>query len=134
MTLIIIEVVLFHNSSFYPNNSIISINEIGKETLALFCYTNKLNCCNELEMSGEWYFPNGSAVGDSGTMYRNRGRSVVRLNQENTSTSPTGIFHCEIPLKNGNNQSLYAGVYPSSRGERVCTLTTSYHQSDSDSV
>ena len=123
MTFIIIELVLFHNSSFYPNNSVININEIGKGTLALFCYTNKLNCCNELEMSGEWYFLNGSAVEDSGTMYRNRGSSVVCLNQKNTSSAPTGIFHCEIPLKDGTNQSLYTGIYPISRGKRVCTLT-----------
>ena len=117
---------LFHNGSFHPNNSIININEIGEGTIALFCFTNKLNCCDEtLGLSGEWYFPNGSTVekeNNEGAIYRNRGPSVVCLNQKSTSSSLNGIFHCEIPLINGTNQSLYAGIYPRSRGKRVFVL------------
>jgi hypothetical protein len=89
--------------------------------MALFCFTIKSNCCNRPSVIGEWYFPNGSAVGinrDDTAMYRNQGPNVVRLNQKSTSLSLAGIFHCEIPLENGTNQSLYAGIYPSNRGKR----------------
>ena len=115
---------LFHDGSFHPNNSIINANEIGEGTMALFCFTNKLNCCSgTFGLSGEWYFPNGSAVEkkrNGGAVYRNRDLSVVRLNQKSISSSPAGIFHCEIPLKNGTNKSLYVGIYPTSSGKRVC--------------
>ncbi len=121
----ILGLMLFHNGSFHPNNSIINVDEIGEGTMALFCFTNKSNCCNidfGPQDLGEWYFPNGSAVAinrDGTAMYRNQGPSVVRLNQKNTSLSPAGIFHCKIPLENGINQSLYAGIYPTKRGRRV---------------
>ena len=125
-------VMLFHNGSFHPNNSIININDIGEGTVGLLCFTNKLDCCEEIQpisrRSGEWYFPNGSALEKEnigGAMYRNRGPSVVRLNQKNTFVSPPGIFSCEITMKNGTNQSLYAGIYPINRGKRndiVCAL------------
>ena len=118
---------LFHGGTFYPNNSIINNDEIGEGMRGFLCFTNKLDCCEDISptssRSGEWYFPNRSAVekeNHGGAMYRNRGPSVVRLNQKNTSSSPTGIFRCEIPLKNGTNQSLYAGIYPTSRGKRIC--------------
>ena len=115
---------LLHNGSFHPNNTIINVDEIGEGTMALFCFTNKSKCCSEaLGLSGEWYFPNGSAVekqDNGGALYRNRGPSVIRLNQKNTSLSPTGIFHCEVPLENGTNQNLYAGLYPINEGIREC--------------
>ena len=115
---------LFHNGSFHPNNTIINATEIGEGTMALFCFTKKSNCCSEVfGLSGEWYFPNGSAVEkelNGGALYRNRGPSVICLNQKNTFLSPPGIFRCEIPLENGTNQSLYAGLYPTNRGKREC--------------
>ena len=122
---------LFHNGSFHPNNTIINATEIGEGTMALFCFTNKSNCCSEpFGLSGEWYFPNGSAVEkqfNGGALYRNRGPSVIRLNQKNTSLSPAGIFHCEIPLENGRNWSLYAGIYPTNRGKRsICNFPSSF--------
>ena len=117
---------LFHDVFFHPNNSIINIDEIGEEAMALLCFTNKLTCCEAVSSrSGEWYFPNGSAVekeNRGGDMYRDRGPSVVRLNQKSTSSSPSGVFHCEIPLKNGTNQSIYAGIYPSLIGKIVCIV------------
>lgn len=113
---------LFHNGSFRRNNSVININEIGEGVVGLLCFTNKLDCCEpSSSSSGEWYFPNGSAVekGDEMTLYSHQGPSVVRLYQNNTSLTPIGIFRCEIPLENGTNQSLYAGIYPINRGLRI---------------
>ena len=91
------------------------MDKIGEGAMALLCFTNNLDCCQEqLQRFGEWYFPDGSAVerqGDS-NIYRNRGPSVVRLNQGNNSTSLTGVFLCVIPDDSGTNQSIYVGVYP----------------------
>ena len=114
--------VLFHNGNFHANNSIVTIDEIGAGEMALMCFTSELECCdNEPNRSGEWYFPNSSAVrvnDKSDNIYRDRGRSVVRLNRKNNSSSLTvyGVYHCMIPVKNLTNQSIYIGLYPSGKG------------------
>ena len=46
-----------------------------------------------------------------GSIYRNRGPSVVRLNRRNNAMMPTGVFRCEIPDASGTNQNVYVGVY-----------------------
>ena len=96
------------------------MDKIGEGAMALLCFTNKLDCCQEQpQRFGEWYFPDGSPVEKKGVsnIYRNRGPSVVRLNQRNNnSTSPTGVFLCVIPDMNETNQSIYIGVYPMNEG------------------
>ena len=69
---------------------------------------------------GEWYFPNnGSAVGtmrENGSIYRNRGPSVVRLNRRSNAMMTDGVFRCEIPDASDTNQSIYVGVYSLGKG------------------
>ena len=82
------------------------ITDIGEGDNALLCFTDLVQCCNdrdtpnEVGALGEWLFPNGYAVGtesQGGGFYVDRGPGVVRLNQRNDVTSPTGQFCCELP-------------------------------------
>ena len=78
-------------------------NDSGTQDNALLCLTNNTRCCRSGDgaATGEWYFPNGGKVKTKGDIsrtanfYRNRGKSVVRLNQED-STTERGRFHCEL--------------------------------------
>ena len=99
-----------------------TISDIGVKNNSLLCLTNNTQCCRSSDTPpgeggvGEWYFPNnGSAVGvggAGGSMYRNRGPSMVRLHRRNSAMMPTGVFHCEIPGASGTI-SVYVGIYPS---------------------
>ena len=108
----------------YHNNSIVTLTDIAKGDRALLCSTDETNCCGgPKDMSnrmGEWYYPSGSVVGrdsDGTRFYRDRGPSVVRLHRKGNTAVPTGVFHCEVPVASGVNQSTYIGVYPEGQGE-----------------
>ena len=98
-----------------------TVTNIGENSNALLCVTNTSDCCIRLR-SGEWYFPNNeSAVGtqgENGEFYRNRGRSVIRLNRRSSVTSPTGVFRCVIPISSDShmNESVHIGVYEAGDG------------------
>ena len=104
------------NGTVIANNSDISIMVIGEgDDGALLCFTDLHQCCSSnsdlSEEVGQWYFPNQSAVENSGDMYMNRGHGVVRLHRKKNVTMPTGVFHCEIPDASGTSQNIYIGVY-----------------------
>ena len=113
-------VMLFHNGGFYPNNTILNIDDVEEDTLALMCFTNNPTCCGDKSnRQGEWYLPNSTIVGRSNgtgnpSVYRNRGPSVLRLHKR--SPAMAGLYHCEIPDGSGQNQSIYVGLYPASQG------------------
>ena len=73
----------------YPNNSDILITDIGQgEDGALQWITNLTECCTAKHTTsralGEWFYPNGSAVGVKGTnqmFYKNRGSKKVYLHR-----------------------------------------------------
>ena len=63
-------------STTYQNNNIVTLEEIGEgDDNALLCMTNLTTCCQSSgtgEMGnaiGNWYFPNGSRVPNSGTHF-----------------------------------------------------------------
>ena len=89
----------------YQNNSILPIQEVGENENALYCRTNKKDCCStEPNRSGDFYYPNRVRVPIAKFQhgfYRNRGERIVRLNRREGITSPTGQYRCEIP--NANN-------------------------------
>ena len=104
----------------YSNNSIVSLAEIGEDRNGLLCITDDSDCCTAryLPHRGEWYFPNGSLVGISGSddsFYRNRGPSIVRLNRRNSDTSLSGIFQCEIPSSD-ERINIHIGIYHDGQG------------------
>ena len=106
-----------------------TLNDIGVDSGSLFCLTNNTQCCGSSDTPsgeggvGEWYFPNnGSAVGtegEHGSIYRNKGPSVVHLHRRNNAMMPTGVYHCEIPDANGTRQNIYVGIYPQGDGESL---------------
>ena len=72
---------------------------------------------------GEWFFPNGTALGSRGAggdIYRYRtgaesasttSDATVRLNYKNGTTGPTGLYHCVLPDSSGVDQMLFVGIY-----------------------
>ena len=110
---------LLLNGVLYGNNSVVTLDEIVEDSAALYCLTNKTDCCRMSDTPqgvggiGEWFFPSGSLVhkdasGDD--IYRGRGPSFVRLQRRNNAQT-TGVFRCEIPDASGTNQQFYVGVY-----------------------
>ena len=85
----------------YLNNSAIPLANIGEGTNALFCKTDKVDCCGTRpNRFGQFYYPNGVQVPikiHRHGFYRNRGDQFIRLNRRGGITSPTGTFRCEIP-------------------------------------
>ena len=80
----------------YSNNSIVTITDIGSGTNALYCFTNRTDCCRDSDggANGEWFFPNRNVVEENGRFStldfsRNRGPSAVLLNRRNNAMGPT---------------------------------------------
>ena len=111
-----------------PINGAIDINRIGDGFTgegALVCHTDDYStCCRGVDNPpngvgrGEWYLP-GETVAippptDTGAnFYRSRGTSVLRLNRRNINpptTTPTGVYRCEIPTTSGLVNK-HIGVY-----------------------
>ena len=115
----------------FPINGAIDINKIGEGYPdvgvfgegALVCHTDDSACCTgALNPNGggrgEWYLP-GETVGipspsdPNADFYRTRGTGVLRLNRRNKNpptTTPTGVYRCEIPTTSGLVNK-YIGVY-----------------------
>ena len=106
----------------YPNNSVITLTDIGNMSsrLALLCLTDNVQCCNSSDpFSGEWYLPSGRQIPTSDTPFSSmRGYSVVSL-YHNAATSPTGVFRCEVSDASGTSQSIYVGLYLEGDGKSI---------------
>lgn len=120
------DVTIALNGQLYGNNSIVSITDIGEGiNSALLCVTNNTSCCHPEESSdnrtvGLWYLPNGKPAGGTGrSFYQTRGASVVRLFHKSLTTSPSGVFLCEVPDVSGVKQSVFIGVYPPNEGRTI---------------
>ena len=85
----------------YRNNSVISLTKVGEGDNALYCKTDKKECCGMVpNRFGEFYYPNGVRVPiarEQQGFYRNRGDQIIRLNRREGIISPTGTYRCEIP-------------------------------------
>jgi len=112
------------NGVSYPNNSVVTVTEIGNDSAALLCTTITHWCCFSRGGNG-WFFPNGSEVMRDETLpyYRTRARNPgALLLHRNPEGLTTGIFRCDIPDGNNILQSLYVGIYTNTTGES-CTLS-----------
>ena len=107
------------NSTTYPNNSIVILEDIGEGVDALHCVTDQTACCRPPFTDsigpatlGNWWFPNGTRVPTSGNhwyFHRTRGQSVVRL--QRWRGGEEGIYSCMIPDAMNVDQTIYIGVY-----------------------
>ena len=99
------------NGKVYPNNSVISLSNVGENEHALLCKTNLMTCCATLpNRFGEFYYPNAGTVSVKKAgygFYRDRGAQVVRLNRREGVTSPSGKFRCAVPDASGTIQNLF---------------------------
>ena len=111
------------------------LNDIGESSNALFCLTNRTQCCTtEAGLNrGGWRFPNSDAVdtNENQEFYRTRGHNSVLLNRRSNILESTGIFTCRIPTNQSEiNTYLYIGVYDDA-GEGVlgmhCLLCMSHY-------
>ena len=117
------------NNVQYPNNSVVTITDIGTGSAALNCTTTYSPCCFSNPPT-HWYYPNGSRVSNTYTLpyYRTRGDSLLTPGRvgavflhRNPEGTTTGIFCCDILDASGNLQSIYVGIYTATTGES-CTL------------
>ena len=109
---------LYLDGNQLANFSIVNLEDIGEGDCALICYTNSPGCCAS-SRTGEWYFPNDSAVRTQGALedfYRSREGMTVRLNRRNNAMGPTGIYCCDIP---GSNKNMCVGVYNLGGGKQI---------------
>ena len=117
------------NNVQYPNNSVVTITDIGTGSAALNCTTTYRPCCASAPPPGtNWYFPNRSRVQNTGTLpyYETKIDGSVSLPgavllYRNPWATTTGIFRCEILDAYGNFQSIYVGIYTAITGES-CAL------------
>ena len=105
------ELGFFLDGTFLSNNSIVLLCDIGEGSNALFCLTDRTECCMT-EQQGQWIFPNGNNVHSSSENFnQTKGFSSVHLNRRRSAMGPTGIFTCEVPDQTENLMNLSVGVY-----------------------
>ena len=105
----------FLRGVLYPNNSVVSLTDIGEGYNALYCLTNLTTCCrrrdNGTVATGIWVLSDGSIpLGSSTDFYRRRGPSAVLLNRRTGAVGPTGLYTCQVPDGSGMERTLYIGV------------------------
>ena len=69
---------------------------------SLVCHMNP-NASGDSQ--GNWYYPNGSVVSDSGEWYVTRGDKVVSLNRMTSAQTPGGLYCCVVPTDDGTHTS-----------------------------
>jgi hypothetical protein len=118
----IAEVGLFLNGALLSNNSVVLLSDIGEGTRALYCLTNRVQCCVHTEggaHGGIWRFPDGTNTREDRTagIYFTRGFSSLLLSRRNSGIRPTGIYTCKIPDESRNLLvMLNIGLYDTTSG------------------
>ena len=97
------------------NNSVVPPGDIGEGSGALYCLTDRTQCCST-EAGGElgvWRSLDGSDVSGSTTadVYLVRGLSSLLLNRRSSAVGPTGVYTCMIPDAANVPKTLYIGLY-----------------------
>ena len=102
------------------NNTLITVNGIQEDNVALFCSTDRENCCiGEFSIPGSWFFPNGSKISTNTQSLHNNniialGNQTVGLNV--SPDLPSGIYHCKMMDRDNVTHHLYAGIYHENGG------------------
>ena len=109
------EIGFFLNGRVLPNNSIVAPGDIGEGSGALYCLTDRTQCCST-EAGGElgvWRSPDGSDVSGSTTadVYLVRGFSSLLLNRRSSAMGPTGVYTCMLPDDGNVPRTSFIGLY-----------------------
>ena len=103
----------------YSNNSLVRLEDIEEHDHALLCVSNNPQCCStSTNVSSQWYNPNGIGVTNErgGQFYIEQSSQTVHLSRTSNTTVQTGIYHCRVPDKYGEQVFLYVGVYSQNEG------------------
>ena len=137
-----------HSQTKYPhvsfmrqkltNHSYVNLNLRNmSNNLLVKCHTDLMTCCNSSNIhQGDWYFPNGERVKlkeDGVNIYKKCGNKQVSILHKNDAIIPSGIFRCDIPTSNTENDSLvvknntlYVGLYTSGGINSISTKEMPY--------
>jgi hypothetical protein len=112
----IAEVGFFVNGALLSNNSVLMLRDIGEGSSALYCLTDREQCCRFGTGGADrslWSFPDGTSVGEDATadIYFTRGFSSLLLNRRSSAEGPTGIYTCVIPDRGDDLRTLHIGLY-----------------------
>ena len=115
-----------------PNNSLVNLDDLayqapdlagysedptnanGRQTL--MCVTDLVDCCETPEL-GNWHLP--ADIVSGGLFQINRGQNEVRNGEQfygsvrlwrRYTPRERGLFRCELPDANGDNQTLYVNI------------------------
>ena len=114
------------------NHSYVDMTLVGTDTSdpgnTVRCHTDLPKRCTNVQNNhrGVWYFPNGTRlqfIASGHALYENRIAQRVDILQRNSpSSSPSGIYHCNIT--DGNhlravNHVVYLGLYASGGIEMI---------------
>ena len=117
------ELGFFLRGTLYPDNSIVLLSDIGEGSIALYCLTDREECCSDEAGDGRrglWRFPSGGGVGgDSGAVIYSRRRfSSISLNIRGGTT--TGLYTCLIPDTGDVTRTLSINIENSKFVTSVC--------------
>ena len=110
-----------------PNHTYVDLTTVGDDNSdpgnTVRCHTDLTTCCTNDQgiHRGDWYFPDRNRLeqlGEGSDIYMSRGNQSIILNRRNNPTSPSGIYHCEIPTDDVHDDSdrymgdiVYVGLY-----------------------
>ena len=110
------------------NHSYVDISTVGSasdNSDSVVCHTDLSTCCSGGQgiYRGSWYFPNGTILPFSGTIYLGRTAQLAII-RRTTATGPTGIYRCLIAtnaVHSNSDQSVgetvCVGLYPADGGK-----------------
>ena len=131
-----------HSQTEYPyvsfmgenlaNHSYVDLTQVGTVTSdpgnIVRCITDLGTCCGSGQgvHRGDWYFPDGVKVplaSPSIDIIVRRDAEQVALRRRNNATSPSGVYHCDIPTDAVHDdvdpsvrETVYVGLYASEGG------------------
>ena len=104
------EIVFFLNGRVLPNNSIVAPGDIGEGSGALYCLTDRTQCCSTEAGArrGMWRFSDGDSVSENAIagIYIIRGFSSILLNRRSSAVGLTGVYRCVIPDAGNTTRTL----------------------------
>ena len=127
--------VSFGLSPALADHSYVDLSTVGSETDnrdSVVCHTDLSSCCSGGQGShrGDWYFPNGTPLQFTGTIYLGRAAQIAII-RRTTATGPTGIYRCRIATNAVHSNtdisvrdSAYVGLYPADGGKLKHRLAT----------